>query len=351
MARKRVLWQLYPPYLIIIVLSIVAVAWYAVGSIRSFYFKDTLTRLEVENRLISASLRSDLQAGDRVQLQRDVKAASARFDGRITVVATDGTVLADSHADPARMENHARRPEIAAALTTGEGHSTRFSNTLQRELMYVALRLDIDTRQRFIVRTALPLTMVQQAISGLRNRLLWSALLAAVLAGLVGLFLTRRLVRPLETLRANALQLAAGHLHTRVPLSETEEFAALAEAMNHMARELEERINTISSQRNEQDAILSSMVEGIIAVDNDRRIMRLNRAAATMLSLEAENVQGQSIQAAIRHAELLRLIDATFSQAGTVEGEIQLSNETGTALQCRGGLLRAIDGSRLGVIM
>jgi len=157
------------------------------------------------------------------------------------------------------MDNHSDRTEIISALKGETGTALRYSHTLEQEMMYLAIPVNIGS-QRVIVRTSLPVTILQATISEMRIKLILGGLVIVIFAALISFLLSKRIARPLETMKLGAERFAKGELNFKLPVPNTEEIGALAESLNLMARQLDERIKTIVNQRNEQEAVFSSMV-------------------------------------------------------------------------------------------
>ena len=138
-----------------------------------------------------------------------------------------------------------------------------------------------------VVRASIPMTSVDEALSTLYWRIAVSAVVVALIAALVGLLVTRRLSRPIRDIRDGAERLAAGDFTHKLYVPRTEEFAAVAESLNHMAEELDDKLRTLTHERNEREAVLSSMVEGVLAVDTEERVIAVNAAAARLLDTRA----------------------------------------------------------------
>lgn len=147
------------------------------------------------------------------------------------------------------------------------------------------------------------------------------AVTVVVLAAML-LYRMRREARDLERLRWGAERFARGRLDRRIPMAGSERIAQVAEAMNHMALQLDERFQAVVRQRNELEAVLSSMVEGVIAVDRDEVVMTMNAAACRLLNLAPQAAIGQPIQAVVRSPALHRLISEALEAPGPVEGEV-----------------------------
>ncbi len=156
MARKRLIWQIYPPFLLIILIALLAFTWVFSSSLDTFQDQETRLDLEARVRLIIPQVQGNLQASQSAYLDALSKNLGEQTNTRITIILPDGQVVGDSKEDPRRMENHADRPEVIEALQGKLGAATRFSHTLQQRMMYVALPVSEDEQVLGCVRAALP---------------------------------------------------------------------------------------------------------------------------------------------------------------------------------------------------
>ena len=247
MAVRRLLWQLYPAYLLITALSLLAVGWYASREARDFYLARTAEDLEARARLVEGELRGRLASGGPGAVGDFCRRLGRDGATRLTVILPDGRVAGDSHEDPAAMENHAGRPEVRAALAGAVGSATRHSDTLDEDMMYVAVPAREDGRVAAVVRTAVPLTHITRALRVIYLQIGVGGLAVAVLAAVVGLVVYRRMSRPLEKIRLGAERFARGELEARLDVSDGGEAARLAEALNRMAERLR-RLETVRQE-------------------------------------------------------------------------------------------------------
>ena len=161
-------------------------------------------------------------------------------------------------------------------------------------MMYLALPLREGGRTVDVVRAAVPLTAVNEALGSLYTRIVVSALSSsALVAAVIGLYVSRRISGQMREIKAGAERLAAGDFSHKLVVPRTEEFAVVAESLNHMADELDDKLSTLTQERNEREAVLSSMVEGVLAVDTEERVIAVNAAAARLLGHEARRGRGQ----------------------------------------------------------
>ena len=208
MARKRLIWQLFPSYLVLILFALFGVTWYATRSLRTFYHDEAAADLHARALLLERQALGLVTAGDAGAVDALCKELGQRSGTRITVITPSGAVLGDSDEDPARMENHASpgRPEMLAALAGKQGLSTRFSHTLGKDMMYLAVPLKADGTVVGVVRTSIPVTSIDDALERVYASLTTAGVVIAAFAGIVGLLVARRITQPMKgTLSSSAL--------------------------------------------------------------------------------------------------------------------------------------------------
>ena len=351
MSTRRLLWQLYIPFLAILILSLIIVLWYASNSLDHFFMKKTREVLEVRAQLIRDQVYSYWGSQDQYSLDSLCKDIGRKTSTRITIILSDGTVLGDSESNPDKMESHAGRPEMIAALEGRTGISVRFSNTLQQNLMYVAIPLVSDKNIVGAIRTSISVSAIDHELSGISLGIILSGIIVAIIAAVLSLGISRKMSRPLVELSEGARRFANGDFNYKLPVPDTEEIRNLAEAMNKMAHQLDERFQTIVRQRNEQEAILASMTEGVIAVDNREIVLDINDAAESLFGVDQKNVEGKSIQEAIRNTDLHRMVAETISSDEPVEQEITISAQGDRFLRAVGTHLLDASQNKIGVLI
>ncbi|MDG4476204.1 sensor histidine kinase [Thiovibrio frasassiensis] len=329
MRHKRLIWQLYPSQLLITIVALLVAAGYGAYSLRVFQLSQTAVDLEARARLSQEYVLTLLVKNDLPGLQSFFTTAGKDSGTRLTVTTPDGVVLADSDEDPGRMENHGDRPEIMAALDGKLTPSLRFSHTLQENMMYVAIPLMQEGKSKGILRTALPVTFINSALKEIFLKIAWGCLIVALLVALVAWFISRRISRPLEEMRLGAERFANGAFTGKLREEGAEEVASLARAMNAMADQLDGRIKTIARQHSQLEAVFSSMVEGVITVDTEERILDINQAGANLLNIPPEKLRGKKALVAVRNLALQQFVSQALASATPIEGEIDLTDRDG----------------------
>ncbi len=350
--RRRLIWQIYPTYLAIALAALLAVAWLVSHSLEEFHLRQAGLDLEARARLVEHQAAALLDPPDPLALQQLARALGERTATRITLILPGGEVLGDSREEPARMDNHLNRPEVMAAMAGEVGREIRYSNTLDRNMLYVALPVMAGGRLLGVVRTSVAATALDRTLRGLYLRIAGGGLLVALAVSLVSLGVSRRIARPLEEMRRGADRFAHGELGQPLPVTGAEEVAGLAEALNRMAGQLDDRLGTVVRQRNEQEAVLASMVEGVLAVDRGERILRLNGAAEQLLGVTSAEATGRPIQEAVRKTDLQRFVTRALESEDPVEADIVLrSAGEERFLQAHGTMLRDAQGEQIGALI
>src|SRR5207237_1201526 len=206
---------------------------------------------------------------------------------RVTLIAPDGVVLADSEVPEsqlARLENHRDRPEVRAALDGDIGRDLRRSVSVDAPLLYMALAVRDGPRTVGVLRLALPLSVVTSSYARVHRVLLAGGLLALAVAAGIGLFVAGRVTRPVVEMEAIARRMSQGEYAARAPVRSVDEIGALGRALNAMMAGLREKIDDLQEERAKATAILDGMVEGVIAVDAHECILLMNERARAILS-------------------------------------------------------------------
>ncbi len=320
--EKKLFYRLFPSYLLIMLLSLFAVCWYALNYTQRFYLERTQTNLEINGRLLEKQVTRLLSPLNASKIDQLCKEAAGDTITRVTVVLPDGKVVGDSEKMPAHMKNHMDREEIQDAYQGNVGVIVRYSDTLEQDMMYVAFPLKVDKAMAGVLRTSIPATAIDERIGMIRARIAIAALLVALLASVFSWYISKKISVPIERMRDGAKRFASGDLQHRLPPTTTKEFSGLAESMNKMAQQLQDRMDEISNQRKLTEAVLASMREGVIATDLDQRVISINLAAARMFGVKKETISGRSILEIIRNHDFQKVLNRSLATGESIESDI-----------------------------
>ncbi|MFW8600805.1 ATP-binding protein [Desulfobacterota bacterium M19] len=327
--RKRLLWQIFPPMLVVTMIAVMGTFFFASRIARQFYLKQITMDLKVRARLVRSEIQADFRA-EQGDLQRRSRQMAVLSQARVTLIKANGKVRADSDKNPADMDNHAHRPEVAIALSGNLGTSVRFSHTLSKNMIYVALPVFTKDNKRSpvlgVVRLAIPFIFVNQVLDIMYWQIFLAAFIMLIIAAAATLFVSRKLSSPLEEMGRAARYYSELDFNHKIDFPEggySIEVAELADTINSMAMELYRRIDTVTKQKNELEAVFESMIEGVLVVDNRGRLVRVNDTALKIFNLPL-NYHPGAITESIRNVDLSRFIREILSGGYVREQELVL---------------------------
>jgi len=346
------IWQLYPSFLAVTLVAVVAVMVYFSHAFRTFYHRQARYELRATAEVVAPQVARILATGPGeidALCKRLGQTASGRM--RFTVTTPAGRVLGDSHEDPALMADHTDRQEIVMALREGFGESVHFSPTLGKEMLYVAIPVREDGSPQAVVRVAMSANAVGEVIDEMRAHILWAGAIIVVCVALLSLLISRSISQPIVSMRRIARLFAQGQLDIRVPAARAVELDDLAKALNEMATQLGDRIFTITRQRNELEAVLSSMTEGVFAIDAGGRIVSINRAAAQSLGIDLAAAEGRTVEEVVRHVDLQQFVRQVLVGDKPVETDVSFPAGNERFLHVQGAPLVDPRGERAGAVV
>ena len=278
--------------------------------------------------LVASDILDELVLERAESLQTQLLRLRQKLDTRITLVNLDGIVIADSDrvsvSDVLQMENHRERPELRAARLQGQGTAQRRSSTLEKPMLYFAIRVDKNREPAGLVRTALPMTRVNQQISSI-TQVLWVAaiLVNLAVAGLT-FFLSAHVMEPIAALTKSAQAIASGNYTSALRVKRQDELGTLANSFNLMSEQFSAREQQLRESNQRLEAVLGGMAEGVIAVDERDRVILANAAAAELLGFTMADVESLSLLEVVRHHMLQQLVTDTRATESLQRAELEV---------------------------
>lgn len=325
--RSRFFWQLYATYFVLVVGTAGVIGVLIERQMHASLTSEIEARLAGEAGALMPLASAAFSGADTETLPETlpetVAAVAAGTGARITLIAPDGTVVADSEQDPTTMANHADRPEIIAAFDSGAGASQRFSETVGTFQMYVARAVAGNTGALGVVRVSIPLATVNDQVASVRSQIYRGAGFGIVLALALGIVVAQRMTAPIAAMTRVSEALQAGHYDQRVVPAGFGEIRTLGANLNRLADELTERLARLKQQGVQLDAIIHGMQEGVLALDEQDRIAFSNRAAREALGLTGVS---PDTRGAITGITALAQLVARVRESGAAENdEIRLT--------------------------
>jgi two-component system phosphate regulon sensor histidine kinase PhoR len=303
-----------------------------VQSLEQRYLAQFGDALEAKTKLVEHGFQplfdSSASYPSASSLQETARDLGTRAAARVTLVAADGTVLADSavqDADLPAVENHRSRPEIQQALATGHGQDIRSSYTTGERTMYHAVLMrPSQAAPPLVVRVGLPMIVLDRELSELQQRLFLALGVAFLVALTLSVWLAYSITKPLSDIASAARLLSSGDRTFHVRTTAQDEVGLLASTLNHMTDQLHAKIDELSEDRAQLLAVLTSMVEGVMVLDSRGLVLQINPALERMFGISRLEARGRPCAELFRHQQLNDLVTVILRSRTYRQDEIVL---------------------------
>ena len=309
---------------------------------------------------ISAGLSQELQlareyllanSGEHVDSQEICDRVGRLVQARVTLISADGTVLADSHSDAARVENQLQCPEIQQALHAGQGRSVWFSHAPQASMLYAAIALPPSAPPVRVLRFAVRLPHGTSSTRDLYRRVVVGGLAIVLIGAILSFYLAGSIVAPITQITRAASEMARGDLRQRVDIRTSDEVGQLAAAFNSMASHVGGMLEDMERDASKDETILSRMADGIIVTNPKGEALLFNQSAEEIFGVGREEALGKTLAESTLHYDLSHLIAHTLSHETTNTAEIQLLQPRNRILDCYIAPIRTDPGAIRGTVV
>jgi two-component system, OmpR family, phosphate regulon sensor histidine kinase PhoR len=350
MPKRRLLWHLFPSYAAIVLLSVLGVGWLALRQFEQSNLAAVRDDLRAWAEFLDRQLGPEIP-DNRAPFAKFCRGFAQASETRITLILPNGQVDFDSQNRPEELENQLNRPEIHQAFLGDPQDAIRYNSALDQRVIYMAVPVLRNDSVFGVLYLSKPMQALDQARSITEVEILLAGLAIGVSAIPLAWWVAREIARPLDQIRTAADRLAASQWDTRVAIPDPQEPAALAESFNRMAAELQQRIGVLVRHNNEQKAVVASMAEGVLAVDNQERVISLNEASGKLLGLDLSQAQGRRLQEVVRNADLTRFISRALGSQDPIEADVLLHGDRERVMQARGSALHDLEGRAIGAVI
>lgn len=327
--RSKFFWKLYLTYTFLVLTTSAIVGVLIHVQLKKQFIQEMENSLRIDGSLLGSTWQNLQGISNHERLREEIQRLGEKTKIRYTLILPDGRVLADSAQDPDVMENHGDRPEILAARQNDYGSSLRFSETVRESMLYVAQPIFEDHQFMGFVRAALPLVTVSSRLFTMKIHIVLGALSGVFIALLLGLIVARRVIRPVLDMTEVAESMRQGNYHSRLFLLPKDELGILGDTLNRLGGEIVSRMKIMSKAQAQLTAMLSSMVEGIIAVDSEGGVLFCNRAFCELFCVDSSSPQEKKIWEIVRHNELLETMGRAKTEGSLVRQEIIVTRTVG----------------------
>lgn len=321
---NKIRWRLAFAYVALLTVALGLLGLYLLQKLETFAIEQLKESMKQNAALIAQLLNT--YSPEDTELWQDIiySIDQSLFDARVTIIRSDGKVIVDSWAtNVAAMENHRYRPEIIQAREDGFGQAQRYSTSLGTTMVYVALPMIQEHSFSGYIRVALPRDEIDSVIHTLRQFVYFSLGITILGTTLLSIFLSARLTKPLFQISKTAERISQGDLGQTISVNTTQEINSLADSFNRMSLDLEHKIHSITEREIQLNAIITTIISGLLLIDDEGFIQLANPAAQDLFNMGSVTWQ-RRFQSAVRNSELEALIEEVLATGHKITEEITL---------------------------
>ncbi|WIF95360.1 two-component system histidine kinase PnpS [Caminicella sporogenes] len=301
--------KIFVTYIILLLLETILTGLFSLSFIKMSYLSNIEEMLITDGNLVNKMVEDKIKEKyfKDIDFSKLAKEYSKQINARITFINRNGVVVGDSEIDKSdlkNIENHMNRPEIKKALKGIIGKSQRYSSTLDINYLYVAVPVVKDGIIYGVTRLAYPLNKINKIYFNFIKKIVISMVIGVAVAMLLGYRYINRITEPIKEITVTAQKISNGDFSSRVYVESEDEVKILADTFNLMAEKLNDNISELQDKNTKLKSILTSMKEGLIAIDNSNRIILINSPAKKLFNIEKEDVLKEEIFNLINNEEL-----------------------------------------------
>lgn len=321
-------WRSYAGYVLLAAVGIAVLCFVQLLHNAGAERAATVAQLRIHATLLALSASDALQRQDVVTIQGMVGSLADDTTLRVTIIRSDGTVLADTLENPATMGNLLHSTEVQLAITRGYGQADLFSTSLRQGFLYTAVPVVAVDKMLGIARVGRALDVINQAQADRRFTIISTCLgmLAGVL--LLGLYPAWRKSESLDDITQITEAIAAGDFDRRLAESRAMGMKRLVDAINQMARNSARRVSILTADRNRLATIFTGMVEGVVDVDQKQNIIHINDAAAVLLGVNRDRCMGKPVWQEIRNQKITLALDEAIKSRSVIKSRIDFPRDS-----------------------
>lgn len=323
--KKSIFIKIFGGYFLITIILVTLVLAFSFRTIKGYHI-DTLTNnLRNIGDVLRLGIVPILENERFAELNTLTKRLGKEIQTRITVIDTKGVVLADSEKDAALMENHQNRPEIIEALEGKIGRSLRFSATLKKEMLYVAMPIKTNEKILGVLRVSLFLMDINNLLGDLKRKILHIALIMVVISLLGAIAFSKNLSNPIRKLADGAQKVASGDFDVKIFLRNKDELKDLADSFNYMTEKVKTLFADSSFQKDAMNSIISSIQESLLVLDKKGGITLCNESFKKMF--QDDFAAGRPCCEVLKASKVSDLIKRMSEQRRNLTEEVELNEK------------------------
>lgn len=319
--RKKIIGS----YLLVIVLLAAFFSWIVRDALLDAMLIQFEHNLENEVELVKTMIENE--DNENIDFQKFSEVIKDKINVRVTIIDQTGLVLADTDEDPENMMNHINREEIKSAFETGvTSVSLRYSDTVKADHLYAATVFNFNDSD-FVVRISKPLLELKTFNYQMLNFALFAIIISSILASAMAVLIVRKITKPIYELTKAANSIAEGDYGRKIYTQSKDQIGDLTASFNKMSINLDNSMKEVKKRNIELESILNSMINGIIAIDQNKNILMINKISFEILGLPDDFVtENESMYKIIRNDEVAEMIEKSINHGDSQVKEIKYLN-------------------------
>lgn len=322
--RNTLLNRIAIPYVVLILILVGGISIFFTSSVRNAYIETTTSYLETNAQVVASQVIAYLGNNPDVQaIQRIANENDSLMNVRVSIIESNGKVIADSNISPDQLENHANRKEVIAALNGNVGSDIRLSRSFGKNMLYVAVPIIKGQNVIAISRTSITLDLLDTRMQKIKGAVLGTIAITSLIAILIAIFITRYTLDPLKQLTNVVGHLDAADYETKHLINRKDEIGKISSVFLELVNKLNIQIEDFKLERSTLNAVLAHMTDAVIIVDGTGSVQLTNPAAEKIFNTKKELAQGKSLVEVLRNHQLVELwkecLDSRKQKSTTLE--------------------------------
>lgn len=312
--------KLFATYFSLIVFTLIVAIYFIWSNGNDFFNKEYQQQFITQGQLLSDLLK-EAELNNLEDYNLFIKTYSKKLNTRITIIDNKGNVIADSDEDPKNMENHAYREEIKNAIKGKISSSIRYSSTMNNYYSYTAIPFESKIING-VIRLSIPIDYIEKITFELIEYIIVALIISSIIALIIAFLFTNIFMKPINILTEAAEEISNGNYDKKIHINRQDQIGSLANVFNEMTVKLRINMWKLTNRKTQLEAILSNMKNGVIAVDEDYKILFYNKALCKMLMLDKNtDIVGKSIYEVIRNAFFFNVLEKSIENEDYTENE------------------------------
>lgn len=318
--------KIFVSFLLVITVLTSLILYLTYHTIRSNYYEYSTNELSDLNNTIIFQIQPYILQKQNKELDSLVKIIGRKVDNRITIILPSGVVIADSEAEPAKMENHINRPEIQQCIKEGKGKSLRFSNTIKRDMLYLALPVFHDNNIIAYSRVSLHSEKLDLLLIDLNGEILKIVVITLILSLFAILLFSRNISKPINQLIFASRKVAEGNFDIQVKVGKSnDELNELSENFNRMTLRIKKLFEKVTNQTEKLNTLITSVQDGFLVLNSKNEI--------TLSNISFQNIVGQSnlnkqkLSKVLVNNDIINIVDETRAKQNYLTKEVLIDNK------------------------